>query len=96
MAGPGKVFGPLVQPPSPYTLIASPDGTVNTDYALLFHQLQNIAYYSTRSGPSTERPISASQARWIGMPFFDITIGKPIFLKTASSNAWVDATGTPV
>lgn len=92
--------GPNLQPPSPSTPIAQgEDGNPvfpTTDYATLFHALQSIAFYSTRSGATGSRPTSTSEARWIGMPFFDTTLGKPVFLKIASSSVWVDGSGAVV
>ncbi len=88
--------GPKLQPPGPLTPITQEDGTVTIDYASFFHVLQNIAFYSTRSGPTSTRPTSSSEARWIGMPFFDTSLstnGLPVFLAIASSNTWVDGTG---
>jgi len=88
--------GPNLQPPSPLTPIITEDGTVTMGYATLFHTLQSIAFYSTRSGPTSTRPTSTSEARWIGMPYFDTSLstrGMPIFLAVASTNVWVDAAG---
>jgi len=90
------VAGPTIQPPSPSTPIATPDGTTSTEHTVFFHQLQNVAYYSTRSGATSTRPTSSSEARWIGMPFFDTTLGKTVYLKIASTSVWVDGSGAPV
>jgi len=87
--------GPNIQYPGPFSPVTQEDGSVTTDYATFFHALQSITFYATRSGATSTRPTSSSEARWIGMPFFDTTLGKPVFLKIASSSVWVDATGTP-
>jgi hypothetical protein len=56
--------------------------------------LQQITFNVSRSGPTASRPTSTTPNRFVGMPFFDTDLGLPIFLKTASSNAWVKADGT--
>lgn len=83
--------GPKVQLPSgPFV---QETGELTIEASAFFNALQSIAFYSSRSGPTVSRPTSTS-FRWIGMPFFDTTLGLPVFLKTASSNAWVKADGS--
>ncbi len=85
------ITGPKVQLPSgPFT---NPDGSLSIDATVFLSSLQAITFYSSRSGPTASRPTSTS-FRWVGMPYFDTTLGLPIFLKTASSSAWVKADGT--
>ena len=63
-----------------------------------FHAVQMITFYTTASGPTGSRPTASSNSdklRWVGQPFFDTTLGYPVWLKIASTNVWVDATGTP-
>jgi hypothetical protein len=69
--------------------------TLRQDWAAYFQSLQQVAIGSSRNGPTTERPTDSFKGRYIGMPFFDTTLGFPVFLEHASSNAWVDATGAP-
>lgn len=78
-----------------------PDGrllaiNVRPDWAALFASLQAAAYAQTRSGTTAQRPTSEMAGRYEGMPFFDRTLGYTVFLKHASSNVWVDATGSVV
>lgn len=91
MAGP-KVTLPDVHTP----VLQEGEGSPGIEYAQFFHTLQSITFYSTRSGATANRPTSSSEARWIGMPYFDTTLGKPVFLKIASSNTWVDGSGAVV
>lgn len=63
-------------------------------WATFFNSAQQTIYNVSRSGPTASRPTSSLPGRFVGMPYFDTTLGKPIFLKTASSNAWVLADGT--
>ena len=61
--------------------------------AVFYNALMNIVIASSQNGVTASRPTSSS-FRYVGMPFFDSTLGLPVFLKTASSNAWVKADGT--
>ena len=79
MAGPKIVF--------PISLSEDPDK------AQFFNSVYQIVYAVSQNGPTASRPTSSSQ-RFIGMPYFDTTLGLPVFLKTASSSAWVKADGT--
>ena len=44
------------------------------------------------SGSTADRPTAAL---WIGYQYFDTTLGKPVWLKSARPNVWVDGVGTP-
>lgn len=70
--------------------------TLRPDWAALFQSLQQVASASSRNGSTSARPGSDFKGRYEGMPFFDRTLGLPVFLKHASSNVWVDATGAVV
>ena len=63
------------------------------DKAIFFNAVYQIVSAVSQNGPTASRPTSSSQ-RFIGMPYFDTTLGLPVFLKTASSSAWVKADGT--
>ena len=65
------------------------------DWAGFFRGVSQTLYAQTRSGTTAERPTSTMPYRFTGMQYFDTTLGLPIWLKTASSNAWVKADGTP-
>lgn len=45
------------------------------------------------SGSSANRP---TVNLYIGMPFFDTTLGQPIWMKQVSPAVWVNAAGVPV
>ena len=95
------ITGPKVQMPSTLSQMFETDGQGNilslkNEWAQFFHALQGITYSGTRSGPSTSRPTSTITWRYTGMPFFDTSLGKTIFLKTASTNVWVDGAGNVV
>ena len=65
-----------------------------SDWASFFSMVAVAAYGQTRSGPTTERPTADFKGRYVGMPYFDTTLGLPVFLKHASSSVWVKADGT--
>jgi len=64
------------------TLYVKQSGTGNTGWTA-----SNVL----ASGTTANRPTSVP----VGTPYFDMTLGKPIWLKTAPST-WADATGTTV
>ena len=45
------------------------------------------------SGTTANRPTSSL---FVGRPYFDTTLGKPIWFKSATPTVWVDATGASV
>jgi hypothetical protein len=50
-----------------------------------------------QSGTSTTRPTDSSRnPLYIGQPYFDTTINKPIWVKSKNPTVWCDATGTAV
>ena len=93
--------GPAIQMPSSLSQMFDTDEKGNilalkTEWASFFHALQQVAFISTRSGATGSRPTSSTGTRFIGEPYFDTTLGKPVFLKIASTNVWVDAAGNVV
>ena len=56
--------------------------------------VQMILLAASSSGTTAQRP---TQGQFVGMPYFDTTLGIPIWLLTPGAvPVWVDATGTPV
>ena len=93
--------GPNVQMPGPvsemFDLARDEEGnvegiTMRPEWAAYLSTVQQVVYDASRAGSTSARPPS-SMLRWAGMPFFDQTLGQPIFLKHASSNVWVTADG---
>lgn len=88
------IIGPKIQLPSAEFVLE--DGNLTIEAKAFLNVVQLINFYSTRSGPTGSRP-TATSFRWIGMPYFDTSLGangKPVWLSIASSNAWVLADGT--
>lgn len=87
------IQGPNVQAPQALVPFVDENGVLGLQAATFLNALQAITFYSTRSGPTASRPTSSSY-RWVGMPFYDVTLGLPVFLHIASSNVWHKADGT--
>lgn len=85
------ITGPKVQLPS--SAFIGPDGNLSIDATAFLSALQSIAFYSSRSGPTASRP-TASSFRWVGMHYYDTTLGLPVFLHIASTSVWHKADGT--
>lgn len=90
------IGGPKIQVPSAFSKIAAEDGAVNQEWASLFHSLQQTAFALSRNGPTTSRPTSSLDGRWIGMPYFDTTLGFTVYLKSVNPDIWVDGQGNTV
>jgi hypothetical protein len=87
--------GPKIQMPPTVSQVVDENGHLLTEWAAFLQSLQQVAISGSRNGSTSARPTSDFKGRYEGMPFFDRTLGYPIFLKHASSDVWVDATGTP-
>ncbi len=97
--------GPTIQQPTSlqqmFDFVTDNDGklislSLKPYWASFFQSLQQQATAASRTGSSTARPTDDFKGRYEGMPFFDRTLGIPVFLKHASSNVWVDASGAVV
>lgn len=69
------------------------DGNIDRDWYLFFSYLGNTLEQITRSGTSAQRP---TERVFIGMPFYDITLNKDIYVRSVSPIVWRDSTGTAV
>lgn len=89
--------GPKIQQPQALSPVVQQDSLIpSLEYANFFNMLQIVGFYSTRAGTTAERPTATTGARWVGMPYLDTTLGKPIWLLTPSTSVWIDATGAVV
>jgi hypothetical protein len=89
--------GPKLQQPQALSPVVQQDSLIpSLEYAAFFNLLQIVSFYSTRAGTTAERPTGSTGVRWVGMPYFDQTLGKPVFLKFTSSSIWVDGSGAIV
>ena len=92
-----SIAGPRVQlPAGPVVEVSGERPHNNTDWITFFSVLQMIAFASTRSGTTAQRPTSATPGRWIGEPYFDTTLGFTIWLKSVGPDVWVNSAGASV
>ena len=77
--------------PSPW--IVDPKGVAKTDFFSWLYGIYVVAFSVQESGTTTNRP---TKNLFVGRPYFDTTLGKPVWLKSASPSVWVDATGASV
>jgi hypothetical protein len=80
----------LINKPPIRAGIASKTGVMPNTWAEWFNQVYTIVFAVQQSGPTSQRPVDNL---FTGRPYFDTTLGKPIWYKTAG---WVDATGGAV
>lgn len=91
------ITGPKIRMPGPISRMTDDDGKVDTDWAAFFSGVQQTTFNVSRSGPTASRPTLALKGRYIGMPYFDITLQQPIFLvSTTPADIWKDASGAVV
>lgn len=90
------ISGPKIQMPAAAQPAVQETGTLTQEWATYLHSIQQTAFAVSRSGSTSSRPTSTLDGRWIGMPFFDLTLGKPVFLKSVNPDVWVDGTGAVV
>jgi hypothetical protein len=92
------IQGPRVEMPASLSQMFDVDDkgnitAIRPEWAQFFHAVQGLTWNMSRSGPTGSRPTSSTGWRYHGMPFMDLTLGYPVFLRSASSNVWVDANG---
>lgn len=90
--------GPSLQIPTSLNDMFEFDGqgkiiSVKPAWASFWSQEASLILGMTRNGPTASRPTS-SMTRYIGMPFFDTTLGFPVYM--ASVSTWVRYDGTVV
>lgn len=77
----------------PVQPIAEKSGMPTLAWMQRFSQWQMVFDAVKQSGTTAQRPTSLL---WVGRTYFDTDLGIPIWVKTASPAAWVDATGAAV
>lgn len=79
-------LGALPRPPMQDT-----PGHFTTEWAGWLTIVQMILQAASTAGTTAQRP---TKNQFQGMPYFDTTLGKPVWLKTpGNAPVWVDATG---
>ena len=95
------IAGPKIQVPSALSDPFVRDGAGKilawrSDWASFFHSAQQTVFLLTRSGPTASRPTSVIDGRWIGMPYYDTTLGLPVFLHSVNPDVWHNGAGAVV
>ena len=98
---PTTLAGPNIQMPAAQSHIGFIDPqnktlAVSLDWAAFFHSMQQTTFNISRSGPTGSRPTSNLDGRYIGMPFYDTSLGIPIFLHSVNPDVWHSAAGAVV
>jgi hypothetical protein len=57
-----------------------------------FVAVWNICSALTLSGTTAQRP---TRFLWVGRPYFDTTLGYPVWVQSLTPTVWADATGAP-
>jgi hypothetical protein len=68
-------------------------GRVQPVWSQWFTRVHNAVSSVYQSGSTANRPTSLL---WVGRPYFDTDLGKPVWVKAAKPAVWVDATGAVV
>lgn len=84
----------LPQPPT--GVIADKNGNVQPGWYPFFSTVQVLLNLSTQAGTTASRPSSQIQGRWIGMPYYDTSLGIPVYLASINPDVWKSAAGAPV
>lgn len=90
------INGPRIQLPPANSPLVTDAGTVSQDFQVFFHSIQQTAFNVSRSGTTASRPTSKLDGRFVGMPYFDTTLGFEIWIKSVNPDVWVRYDGTAV
>jgi hypothetical protein len=89
------ITGPKIQFNAGRPLVIE-GGLVEPNFATFLHSVQQTVHNLTRSGPTTSRPTKTLDGRYIGMDYFDTTLGLKVTLKSVNQDVWVKGDGTAV
>lgn len=73
--------------------IADINNGINRNWYSFFNTLRNGIVWRSQSGTTAQRPTKFLE---IGLPYYDTTLNKPIWLSSISPITWKDAAGTTV
>ncbi len=69
------------------------DGYLTIPYTQWINRINMICQTFQMSGTTSERPTSNL---WIGRFYYDVTLGKPIWVNSVKPTVWHDASGAAV
>lgn len=79
--------------------ITSGQGVMTPVYQAYFSSINNWLGPVGTSGSTAQRPTSAGTSNvflYVGLNYFDTTLGVPIWIKQLNPTVWVNASGTVV
>lgn len=79
--------------PPNQTATTDKTGRVPSVWQEFFSSVFNAIGSLQQSGITANRP---TKNLWIGRPYFDTTLGYPVYLKSANPSVWVDSQGNTV
>lgn len=81
--------------PNPAGAVNLDDGSFSQEWVAFLTKITNDAVWRGRFGTTAQRPTNGLE---VGTPFFDQSLGKPVWVKTPAPApaVWVDATGAVV
>lgn len=82
------LIGGLPRPP-----VFDSEGNFTPAWAGWFSQAQQLLSDAGNSGTTAQRPTAGL---YVGKPYFDTSLGIPIWMKTPASAVWVNGAGTVV
>jgi hypothetical protein len=81
----------------PRGVLVEKDGKLSGALQKFVSDSTQLHLANTQSGPSSQRPTAQlTSKRYVGMPYFDTTLGFAIHLKSTDPDVWVNGAGTPV
>lgn len=83
----------MKQPPFDAPVVEVTTGMISTKWNMWMSSLWNISNSIDGSGITADRP---TKGLFAGRPYFDTTLGKPIWLKSVRPTVWVDGAGVTV
>lgn len=87
----------MLPPTPPNSQIANAQGVLTAAWQAF---LSAVGYYLRplgQSGTTANRPVnSPTQQLYVGQPYFDVTLGYMVWVKTPNPTVWVNASGTAV
>ena len=82
----------MESPPLNQTFL-NDDGSISQPWTIWLKQMWLVGGSVDNSGTTANRP---TVGLFTGRPYYDTTLGKPIWLESVRPTVWVDATGAAV
>jgi hypothetical protein len=77
--------------------ITAKGGATNSPWVAWLESLYRVVAPLGTNGTTAQRPIGTQQLPlYIGQPYFDSTLGYPVFVKSLNPTVWVNGAGAVV